>query len=105
MSKKIFEVATTYAFAFIVLVPLFILYYAWALVTLWDWFITPLFGLPELTYPYAMGLSVVASFLNGGSIPTVDSDKSKEQKIYDGVYLFIKPVFAVLVGWVILQFI
>lgn len=78
----------------------------WALATLWLWFVVPLFGLPALTVPYAVGLGLIVNFLT-----YQDTNNKKEgQEVFDAVITAIavlvsRPLFAVLFGWVVLQFV
>lgn len=72
----------------------------WALVHLWGWFLTPL-GLPAVDLPWAIGISIVVGFLTNSSVP-------KENETIDGVkaslYLFLRPLLALLVGYVVKLF-
>ena len=71
----------------------------WALSVLWGWFIVPIFGLPVLTQVQALGVALVMGFMTKQYTQT-DKDRN-----WEGVgYAFVKPIFAVIMGWVILQF-
>lgn len=52
---------------------------AYALTVLWGWFVVPLFQLPALTMPLAMGLRLVAGMLTG-SLYLTQSDTSANQQ-------------------------
>jgi len=80
---------------------------AWAgyvLTVLWGWFVVPLFGLPELTIPAGLGLSLVVGYM------TKDGQQMKTGEDF-GVAVFkallgllLKPAVALGVGWVIRGF-
>ncbi len=53
----------------------------WALSTLWGWFIVPLFGLPALTIPYALGISTIAGFLLSANNTSKSDNKSKDREL------------------------
>lgn len=60
------------ALALLVAYPLLALYRGFALTFLWGWFIVPAFGLAPLGLIYAVGLSIVASFLTNANTPKRD---------------------------------
>ncbi len=79
----------------------------WALTKLWGWFIVPVFHLPMLTLPMAMGLSLVVSFLTyqHQSTTTAKDDKEKkERSINFFVLIFLRPLIVVGIGYVIHSF-
>jgi len=78
----------------------------WALSIMWGWFIVPLFGLPGLSVPYAIGLSLTLNYLiaNNDTGRNKDEDKT-EAAIYATIVAFVKPLFILLFGWVVLQFV
>ena len=74
------------------------LLWAWALLLLWGWFIVPTFGVPVLTYPLAIGLSLTVSLFR--------RDSHIKSKYKDGAwsqvgYTIISPILTVLLGWLI----
>ena len=71
---------------------------------LWGWFIVPIFGLPVLSIPLAIGLSMVVSFLTYQFIHTVD-DRSVKDKAIEGISLgILHPAFALFFGWIVTLF-
>ena len=84
---------------FLILAPIFTLYFGWAYALLWGWFFVPL-GLPVLNWAAASG---IASFI---ALPTaVRSASKKDDKDYTALVVFIlAPVWAVLVGYVVHHF-
>lgn len=83
----------------------------WALSTLWGWFIVPLFGLPALSIPYALGISTIAGFLLPANNTSKSDNKSNGDKELSTLFaelialVVLRPAFAVLMGWIILQFV
>ena len=73
-----------------------------AISTLWGWFIVPMFGLPALSIPYAIGLSLIVSYM------TISASFYKGQAIEVDKYisfLVTKPVGAIIFGFIVKQFI
>jgi len=77
----------------------------WALMTLWGWFVIPVFGLPSLSIVQAIGVALVVSFL------TKHTDTSVQQKRSTGEAIgflvgssFFLPVITVAIGYVVHQF-
>jgi hypothetical protein len=75
---------------------------AWALKTLWGWFVVSAFGLPALGLAQAMGLSCIASFVVArGTFSTKKEESYGWGKAI--AYAVVHPVFSVILGWIILQ--
>lgn len=70
----------------------------WALSILWGWFVVPLFALPGLTVPQAIGLGLVSSLLAKQYIPSKGDDKAS------ALVPFITPLCAIGFGWVVKLF-
>lgn len=77
----------------------------WALMTLWGWFIVPVFELPPLTTVQAIGVAMVISFL------TKRHDLSEQRKRSTSEMIslligssFLLPVVTVVIGFVVHQF-
>jgi hypothetical protein len=68
---------------------------------IWGWFIVPTFGLPALSIPVAIGLSVVVGMLTSHATKT-DGEKNALSAV---LIAFFVPVFALLVGWIAKSFI
>ena len=69
---------------------------------LWAWFITSTFGLPALTIPVAMGIMVVVSYLTKQA-DFNNQDREDYQKRVN-VVMIVKPLVALVVGYVIKSF-
>ena len=69
------------------------------LATLWGWFLVPL-GLPVISIPVAVGLSVIVNLVTPSPPKT---DKGKEWKQL-GMIAF-KAIILLMVGWVAHQFV
>ena len=73
---------------------------------MWGWFVVPLFNLPPLSVPYAIGISLVVSFLtqpNYKSSP--DKEKAISKVIAEIVVGMFSPLMYLGIGWVVLQFV
>lgn len=76
---------------------------AWAgfaLSVLWGWFIVPLFALPALSVPAAIGLMMVASCLRGR-----DFEKQDEKGSEVLARIILVPALSLMLGWVVQLFI
>ena len=70
------------------------------LVKLWAWFITPYFGLPAITVPVAIGLSLILGMLCTGS-----DDLKTETKIATILTNSnLKSLITLFVGWIVTFF-
>lgn len=75
--------------------PIGVIWSGHVLTILWAWFATPIFALPALTLPQAIGLSLIASFL---------THQSTKQEVKTKDYLWqltAQPAIALLVGWIV----
>lgn len=76
---------------------------AFAIKTLWAWFAAPAFGLAEISLPMALGLAVLLRQLGCAIGPHCAPDpKRKYLPMLDPI---LRPAFALLIGWIALQFI
>lgn len=84
------------AFGFIALMLIGAILNGFVLCKLWIWFIVPTFGLPTLTIPVALGISLMASYL------TSRPDTNQDDKTDWGMLLamsLIYPLLVLLFGW------
>ena len=67
---------------------------------LWGWFIVTAFGLPPLTIPLAIGVSLIAGFL------TVRVSKQDEKvELFERISAIVMlPAVTLLVGWIVTKF-
>jgi len=72
--------------------------------TLWNWFIIPLFeSAPELTMPYAIGLGMIVNYL---TYHYVSTEENAVHSILDWLgRIIIRAGTTLLIGWVAAQFI
>ena len=77
----------------------------WALSVLWGWFVVPLFDVPSLTIPYALGLGlVIGLFIPATAKSTSDDATILDMVIHGLVKAFCVPLLAVFIGWILLGF-
>ncbi len=93
-----------------VLAPLTIIVNAllsgWILSVLWGWFIIPVFHLPALTIPYAIGISIVAGLLTHQYQDRNTKNKSAEERITDVLMVsIIDPLLVLVIAWVVKLFV
>jgi len=72
---------------------------------LWGWFIVPVFGLPKLSVPSAIGIALIVSYLTTQKIETNNGDKGVSEKYGKQVIIAILyPLFILFLSWIIHQF-
>jgi hypothetical protein len=83
-------------------VPLTILR-GYAVAVLWAWFIVPLFGLPQLNIPYAIGLALTVSLVHPRVRPksTQPPAEALGERIAESLIL---TGTALLIGWIVKGF-
>ena len=74
----------------------------YVLSVLWGWFIVPTFQLPILTIPVAIGISLVTHMLCASSSSS-SGDTSKDTATL-AVGLFLVPLVALALGWIVRGF-
>jgi len=83
------------AVIFLVVLPL-LAYYSWAFITMWEWFVTPMFNIaaPSL-------VATIAFFLMFGLLKEVKADpETKKKETLKGLgIVLIKPMFIVAIGY------
>lgn len=78
----------------------------WALSVLWGWFVVPLFNVPPLSIPTAIGFALVVGLLTHQE----QADNSKKKEMSDAIAALISravvsPLFTIFVGWIVKSFI
>ena len=77
--------------------------HGWALSITWGWLIVPLFGLPVLNIPQAIGVMFIVSFVAKN---TVDVNQSYTELLSSAIgRAIIHPPLLVLSCWVVTKFI
>ena len=78
----------------------------WALSVMWGWFVVPLFGLPALSIPYAIGLSLTLNYLIANSDDKRNKDEDRtEAALYAIIIAFVRPLLVLFFGWIVWQFV
>ncbi len=76
----------------------------WALSVLWNWFVSPVFDLPNLTIIQAIGISLITGYITSNPSQSSNDKDATEKMISNVVHAFAAPILYVGIGWVILQF-
>jgi len=77
----------------------------WAFTILWGWFVVPVFGLPALSIPAAIGFCMTVGFLTT-NMEVENKGREFKDVLIEGVCKIIGKVLACLgCGWVVVQFI
>jgi len=73
---------------------------AFVLIKLWNWFVIPTFELAALSYPVAIGISLLVTFLTYQyhEKPEKTENENKQIKHLFAV-IFLRPVMVLFVGW------
>ena len=80
----------------------------YVLTILWAWFVVPTFGLPPLALAPAIGLAVVVSYLTHQYHPKAakpDGEGKWDETCRVIGHMAFKPAMALLVGWIVKQWI
>ena len=72
--------------------------------TMWEWFVSPVFGLPSLTIGYAIGLMFIVDYLRKSDLDIREEKPFKESIIEFFVFVF-KSLLALIFGWIVTLFI
>lgn len=75
----------------------------WVLSILWAWFLVPM-GLPPISIPYAIGISLVFGMLAKDSYSKSDDDDTREDTIKRLVGIYVAPLLILFIGWIVKQF-
>ena len=88
------------------LIALSSIFNGYALKVLWGWFVVPIFNLPQLSIPAAIGIAMVVGYLTKDtSNDCKKADKSGAQKIGEAIGIAIlKPSFSLFFGWIVQKF-
>jgi len=90
----------------VIVVPASIIMNGWVLSIVWGWFIVPLFHFPELTIPYAIGISSVIGLFMHGRTSNQKDERTLSKKIMRAFSAaFLAPLMVLGFGWIVLQFI
>lgn len=88
-------------------IPVLVLSVIWdgyVLSVLWGWFAVPAFGLPALSVPMAIGVSlVVAAMTNHRTGKEAKDDEAGFVAIL--TFALLKPTVALLLGWIVKSFV
>lgn len=77
----------------------------WVLSVMWGWFVVPLFELPPLTIPYAIGISMVVGMLAKNSVSTKNEKKETSELVGEIIGVILAPLFVLFMGWIVKLFI
>ena len=92
--------------AIVLLTPFTAILRGFVLKILWNWFVVPVTGLPELSIPMALGIALIVGFLTYQHIHTDKEDEEVFESIVKGIAIsIIHPLFALFFGWLYQLFI
>lgn len=92
------ESAIAGAIAVIVVPAYFVVGYvveALCIVLLWRWYAVPVFHLPPLSIPQAIGLSTITTLMSFRTVPPKEVDNWAYFRL-----VFVAPLLCLLVGWI-----
>jgi len=77
---------------------------AWALQTLWNWYLPQVLGLSELEFPGAVGIALVSTYLtHRWPVTKAKTEDECWTEFFETVFgCVIKPLYCVGAGWVYL---
>ena len=82
---------------------------AWVATYMWMWFVVPMFNLPILTVPTAMGIIITLRLFRGQidtySKPTEDQTPAEKKQATGKLFtMLLSPLCVLLLGWLIQHF-
>jgi hypothetical protein len=72
---------------------------AYAVQTLWDWFVSPL-GVPLLGYAHAWGIGLLLQYMPSATPDLSERERSFRERVNQCSYLYVKPLMGLGIGWV-----
>jgi hypothetical protein len=85
----------------VAIIPIAAVWSGFVLSILWGWFAVPAFGLPPLSIPAAIGVSMIASYLTYQyGLKSADGEDGGKSLLN----VLLRPLVALMVGWVVHQF-
>ena len=91
---------STKVFVTIAGIPLAAISRGYVLSVMWAWFVVPVFHLPALTIPYALGIGLLMTALSDGS-----GNKREESWFASLASAVLIPWLYLLVAWVVKLFV
>jgi hypothetical protein len=82
---------------FIVLLVVSSIWSGYVLSILWSWFMVTTFGLPELSIPQAIGLSLILGYFHRAT--TKEQDPAAALAV-----VLVSPLIFLMIGWVVKGF-
>lgn len=78
----------------------------YVLTVVWTWFICPLFDVPLLTVPYAIGICLTVRFItNDEDVAPSNSEGGIEELKTNVLKSCAKPIVVLTFGWVVKQWV
>lgn len=81
-----------------------VIYSGYAFSVIWSWFIVPVFSLPELSVPVAIGIIMTISYTTMSSATEISKDLRENWFLYQGIVSIGKPSTALFFGWIVTFF-
>ena len=85
----------------IAIAPLTAIWYGFALMVMWAWFVVPTFHVAPLRIPYAIGLAYIVQFLTHQT--TSEENEPETDRIL--AMAIVKPLVLLAAGWIVTWFI
>jgi hypothetical protein len=88
----------------VILIAVSSIFNGYALSVMWGWFMVPVFQLPQLTVAPAIGIALVVGYLTKqyDDNSSDDKDKSFGYVLFKStVIAFVRPLFALLFGYIV----
>lgn len=95
-------IALAFLASIIVLVVISSILRGYVLSVLWGWFVVPTFGLPALSIPIAIGISLILAFTTHQISVKKEEDKSFGTQFSN---IILHPLLVLAIGWIVTLFI
>lgn len=95
-------IALAFIASLIALVVISSILRGYVLSVLWGWFVVPTFGLPALSIPIAIGISMILAFTTHQISVKKEEDKSVGTQFSN---IILHPLLVLGIGWIVTLFI
>jgi len=87
------------------LIALSAIFNGYVLKVLWGWFIIPIFHLPQLSIPSAIGIALVVGYLTKQTNDCKEKERTGGERISRAILeAVLRPSFALFFGWIVQKF-
>lgn len=88
----------------VLVIPAYFVLYGWVVSLLWSWFVVPIFHLPYLPVPYAIGVAMLIGMVTHQT-SSVHDDRTQREKTINAIGTLLNPLFILGLAYIVKLFI